>query len=183
MLIRQRWKLVAILSLAVLLLGACSSGGGFKATSRPVIADADLIEASYKAAGVLVQQAKLDPSFPIIAASFADINQLDGSSSFGRIVSQQFASAFSKSGYKVVEMLLRNNVYIRRGEGEFLLSREIRNLSVEHNIQAVVVGTYAIGAENVYMTAKIIRTPDSVVVAAHDFTLPLGPDTKSLLRN
>lgn len=176
----QQWVVIAF---ATLMMSACGSNGGSKTTNRSAIKDADLIDESYKAASVLVEQANLDPNYPLIAASFADINQLDGSSSFGRIVSQQFASAFSKSGYKVIEMLLRNNVYIRRGEGEFLLSREIRNLSAEHNVQAVVVGTYAIGADNVYVTSKIIRTPDSVVVAAHDFTLPLGPDTRSLLRN
>ena len=148
MLTTTRWARIFAVSAMVLVLSACSSGGA-RVTKKAAIRDADLIDSSHRAASALVQQARLDPGYPLIAASFADINHLDGSSSFGRIVSQQFASAFSKSGYKVIEMLLRNNVYIRRGEGEFLLSREIRNLSSEHNVQAVVVGTYAVGADNV----------------------------------
>jgi len=82
----------------------------------------------------------------------------------------------------VIELLLRNNVYIKSREGEFLLSRQVKNLVLEHDASAVLTGTYAVGSKHVYVTAKLIRTADNVVLAAYDYNLPLGPDTKKLLR-
>jgi TolB-like protein len=80
-------------------------------------------------------------------------------------------------------MLLRNNVYIKQRGGEFLLSRELRNISSEHNAQAVIVGTYATGRKNVFVTARLIRANDSVILASHDYSLPVDPDVAFMLRN
>lgn len=181
MLSYSRWIASLALILLVLGLSACSTDNGVR-KSGSSIKDADIIAASHEAATALIQQSQQGLNGPIIVASLANIDNLDGSSSFGRIVGQQLASAFANAGHKVIEMLLRNNVYIKQGNGEFLLSRNIRNLSAEHNVQTVVVGTYAVGAQNVYVTAKLISVPDSLVIASHDFALPLGPDTKNLLR-
>lgn len=164
--------------LVMMFIGGCATDF----SSTPQTPDDNIIKKFYEAADALIQQSALGSDEPLIVASLANINDLNGSSSFGRISSQHLASALSKSGYSVVEILLRNNVYIREGEGEFLLSRSIRNLSAQHNVQAVVVGTYATAVDNVYITTKIVRAMDSVVLASYDFTLPLGPDTKSLLR-
>jgi hypothetical protein len=57
----------------------------------------------------------------------------------------------------------------------------LRDLSVEHDAQAAIVGTYAVGVNNVYVTAKVIRASDSVVLASEDFVLPLGPDMKKMV--
>jgi hypothetical protein len=51
-----------------------------------------------------------------------------------------------------------------------------------HNADAVIVGTYAMGVEHVYVTAKIVRTSDAVVLAADSFELALGPDTRRMLQ-
>jgi len=171
-------RIAALAVVAIAIVGCASSQGVSRVTKR----DADIIAVSHQAAKALASRARLKAGEPIIVASFADINALDRSSPFGRIVSQQIASAISAQGYNVIELLLRNNVYIKSGEGEFLLSRKIQNLSQERNVRAVLAGTYAVGGENVYVTAKLIRTADSVVLAAYDFRLPLGPDTRQLVR-
>lgn len=178
----QRAYQIAVVVFSVLLIVALS--GCVTNTRTKKVTDADIIAESHQAAYKLIQQSgsALAKDEPLLVASFANIDNLESSSSFGRIVSQHFASVFSKQDFKVVEMLLRNNVYISRGEGEFLLTRAIKNISAEHNAQAVIVGTYAVGAARVYVTSKVVRTKDSTVLAAYDFSLPLGPDTKSLLR-
>jgi len=83
----------------------------------------------------------------------------------------------------VKEMLLRNNVYISPAEGEFLLSRAVSDLSSQHDAQVVLVGTYAVGDSNVFVTAKLIRTTDSVIVASHDYAIPYTRDMRTLLRD
>ena len=80
-------------------------------------------------------------------------------------------------------MLLRNNIYIAEGEGEFMLSRALKNISAEHDVQAVIVGTYAIASNNANVVAKIVKVADSIVLSSHDYTLPLGPDTRQLIRS
>jgi hypothetical protein len=62
-----------------------------------------------------------------------------------------------------------------------MLSREVQNLSRLHNAAAVIAGTYAVGRNNVYVSARLIRAADNLIIASHDYALPLGPDTKALL--
>jgi len=145
--------------------------------------DADIVAASHAAADALIKQlqGKVEPNRPFLAASFVDINDLEQTTSFGRIVSQQLVTQFSNKGFVVVEMLLRKNIYIRQKGGEFLLSRAVREISKTHDAGAVIVGTYAVGARSVYITAKVIDTIDNAVLGAFDYRLPKGPDTHYLL--
>ena len=77
---------------------------------------------------------------------------------------------------------MRNGIYMKRNEGEFLLTREIREVAAAHNAQGVVVGTYAEGANLLHVTLKLVDPSSSLVLAAHDYTLPLNRQVKSLLR-
>jgi len=174
-------KFLKTLSLLVLiaLLGACQT-----APSRANVSDANIIKASHQAAEVLISNASRGISHqkPLIFASFVNINNLEKSSSFGRIVPQQYATYFASKGYKVAEMLLRQNVYIKQREGEFLLSRQLRNISKQHDAQAVVIGTYAIGKSSIYITSKMVDSATNTVISSVDYELPIGPNTRQLLR-
>ncbi len=163
---------------AVTTLTACQTSY----VNEPV-KDVDMISVSHVAAEKMISQSKgrLKPG-NIVVASFANIDDLEKSSTFGRIVAQQIASVFSRKGYKIVEMLLRDTVYIGTNEGEFLLSRELSKIGDEHDAEAVIVGTYAVGSKKVYVTSKVVRAKDSVVLAAEDFVLPLGPDLRTLVK-
>ena len=169
---------VCALVLGVLTLAGCAS--------KEYDTGIDLIISTNRAAANnLIRMAgnQISPSTNIIAASFADINDLSQSSTFGRVASQQLTSQLTAAGYSVVEMLLRNSVYISETQGAFLLSREVNDISSQHNAQLVLAGTYAVGESNVFVTAKLIRTSDSVIVASHDYALPYTRDMRSLLRD
>ena len=144
-----------------------------------------IISTNRAAANNLIRMAgsQISPNNNIIVASFADINDLSQSSTFGRVAAQQLTSQFTAAGYSVVEMLLRNSVYISQTQGAFLLSREVNDISAQHNAHLVLAGTYAVGESNVFVTAKLIRTSDSVIVASHDYALPYTRDMRSLLRD
>lgn len=155
-------------------------------TSYPTkeqVKDVDMIGVSHAAAEKMISQSagRLE-SGNLLVASFANINDLEKSSTFGRTVAQQIASVFSKKGYKIVEMRLRDAVYIATTEGEFLLSRNLSKIGDDHDAEAVIAGTYSVGSKKVYVTAKLIRAKDSIVLAAEDFVLPLGPDLKTLVK-
>jgi len=154
------------------------------------IKDADLVTASYKATDALLKNSKeveLYPNKPILVASFVDIDNVQNSSTFGRMIAEQISSRLAQRGYKIIEVKLRSSSVFVKGtenpnEGEFLLSRELQDISLQHDAHAVIVGTYAKGPEVVYVTVKLIRTRDSTILGSYDYSLPVGKNTKKMLQ-
>jgi TolB-like protein len=144
---------------------------------------ASIPSANYKAADSLLNkiQPKLPKDSPILVASFVNIDDLDNSSTFGRVVSEQFASRFKQRNYATIEMKLRTNVFIRADSGEFLLSRELAEISTKHRAQAVVVGTYAVASKKVYLTTRVINVSDGRVLSSYDYDIPITSDVFKML--
>jgi TolB-like protein len=143
----------------------------------------NIINVNYKAADALLGaiHPKLPKDSPILVASFVNIDALDDSSTFGRVVAEQFASRFKQRNYSTIEMKLRTNVFISEGSGEFLLSRELSEISARHRAQAVVVGTYAVASKKVYITARVINVSDGRVLSSYDYDIPISRDVFKML--
>lgn len=142
------------------------------------------VPANYRAADVLIAQldGKLSPSLPFIIATIVDIDELDRSSTLGRLVSEHISARFAQAGYRTVELKLRNKIYMASGQGELLLTREIRDIAVSHDAQAVVVGTYGESSNFVFINLKVIRPRDNIALAVHNYALPLDRDVRTLVR-
>ena len=166
-----------------------------RATGRPVEVAftlpnpqpySNLLESSYAAAdslgrGLRFRGVPLDE--PILAASFVNIDDLTKSATLGRTVSEQIASRLAQHGFKILEVKLRrDSVYIKEGEGEFLLSREVLNLGATRGVYAVLVGTYAVSKQFIFISARVVRTEDSSVITGYDYELPNDATTKSMLK-
>jgi TolB-like protein len=117
----------------------------------------------------------------MLVATLADINKLEQSSALGRMISENLSSRLSQRGKSVVEIKLRGNVFVRNNQGEFLLTREIRDLARAHDAGAVVVGTYAEGERFAFVSLKVIEPTGGVILAAHDYTLPLDRQVRRLI--
>jgi len=131
---------------------------------------------------------RLNKNRPMIVTSFADIDDVRFSSTFGRMIGEQIGSRLSQSGYRVIEPKMRGNIFIPHPDrgasgGEFMLSRELVNLSFEQDAQAVIVGTYAAAKDLVYVTLKVIDVKDNSIVYSMDYAIPLDDNTKKLLRD
>jgi TolB-like protein len=170
-----RYTLVAVL-LSISLLTGC--------TGKRIVPDVNLISINYIAAEQLLASSGslLSKSQPVLITSFVNIDDLTRTSTFGRITSEQIGSKLSQNGYSVIEMKLRNSVFIKEQSGEFILSRELKSLSTLHDAQAVLVGTYAIASSSIYVTAKLIQTANGIVLSSYDYVLPMGADAKVLLK-
>jgi len=103
------------------------------------------------------------------------------SSNLGRIVSEQIASRLTQLGYSTREMKFRGSFLVRKGGGEFVLSRRVQAISKKQEAQAVVTGVYAVARNDVYVTLRLIRAGDSSIISSYDYMLPMGPDTVALL--
>jgi len=146
--------------------------------------DEDIVLRSHEAARILVGslRQRLPGDEPILVASFVNIDNLQESSTFGRMVAEQIAGGLAQQGMKVIEMKLRQEgVFIKEREGEFLLSRELQVISAQHEAAAVLVGTYAVAGNLAYVTARLVQVSDSSLLAAHSFSLPIGYNTQALI--
>ncbi|MDP3440619.1 MAG: FlgO family outer membrane protein [Azonexus sp.] len=119
---------------------------------------------------------------PFIVTTLVNIDQLEQSSTLGRLISEQVTSRMAQMGFGVVELKVRNGVYMKRNEGEFLLTREIKEVASAHKAQAVIVGTYAESSALIYVSLKLVNPANSMILAAHDYALPMDRQIRSMLR-
>ena len=142
-----------------------------------------LLSSNYAAADRLltaaVKQELLSKDKRVLVASWVDVNQVSRTSIFGKMMAEQLASRLVQQGVAVIEVKLRSNLFITEKGGEMLLSSEIKEISQQQNATAVVVGTYTdAGTSGVYVTVKLVRALDGVVMSATNFMV----DRKLVIR-
>lgn len=173
-----------IFSIALMfgLLG-CAQNSTYQSStneSKASSSGSSLITANYKAADALTSQldGKLNPAQPLIVATLVNIDDLNNSSTFGRLTSEQVSARFTQSGFNMIEMKFRDFVYMKHDQGELLLTREIKDVAKTHNAQAVILGTYAITGESLYVNLKVIQPNTNIVLAVHDYSFPMSQSLK-----
>lgn len=161
------------LAIALLLIFGCSQ-------TRNIISD------SYRAADVLLDRApdEVTRETPFLVTSFVNINDLEESTTFGRLLSEQIASKIAQKGYRVKEIKLSDgSLFVIKGSGEFVLSRRLENIRSSFSSNYVIVGTYSVGYESVYVSSRIVRIEDSVIVSSYDFKIRGDDDLWELIKN
>jgi len=168
------------------LLSGCSdvyTGASFRDHAAQGQRDVDLVANSHRVTERLVDTSQqiLDMEKPIIVASLVDVTDLEQSSVLGRIVGEQISSRLTQLGYTTREMRFRGNILVREGDGELALSRDVQKISKAQEAQAVVTGVYAVADNTVYVTLRLIRAHDSLVISSFDYSLPKNENISSLL--
>lgn len=117
----------------------------------------------------------LPESEPLLVASLVDVDDMGTSSTFGRLMAELLSARLTQKGYKIIEMKLRKkSVYIEEESGEFLLSRDVQEISRAQKAPVVLVGTYAEGFDAVYVNARLVRTDDGVVLSSAYCGIPMS---------
>ncbi|MEW6694970.1 hypothetical protein Tther_02019 [Tepidimonas thermarum] len=119
---------------------------------------------------------------PLLVATIVDVNDLRVSSPLGRTLSEQYSSAAAAAGIDVREMKLRGDVFVREQTGELLLSREIKDIARVHQATAVLVGTYSVAGQYVYVNIKLVRSETGQILRGYDYALPMDRDVQRLVR-
>ena len=117
----------------------------------------------------------------MLVATLVNIDALDRSSTLGRLISEQVAARFAQQGRRMIELKLRNNMYMRKSEGELALTREITEVARQHNAKAVLLGSYGLSGDSVFINLKVVQPGSTLVLAAYDYVLPLNREIRSLL--
>ena len=120
-------------------------------------------------------------------------------SPFGRVVADQLAARLSTYGY---ELTLAPPTTVAEVETESLAreitraedarkreeAKEQRGLLVAKPVEAelpprpaILSGEYTTGQDVIYLTIRVTRVDDQVIIASHSWTLPNNENTRSLL--
>lgn len=141
----------------------------------------DMTSMNYKAAEKLLLDAKLPLESAVIMATVVNIDDIENSSTLGRLISEQISARFIQAKMNVIEMKFRENVYIKQNTGELMLTREISKIAKTHSANAIIVGTYAVANSAVYVNIKIINPSTNVAIAATDYVLPMNRDVEDMI--
>jgi hypothetical protein len=142
------------------------------------------IEGISQVAGDMLEKNRLfylDRTLPILSTSFVNLDDLNETSAFGRLMGVSVASRFSQHGYRVVELRLgKGSVVIQGKNGEFVLSRDTARLEGSHEAQAVIVGTYSIDDNWAYISVSLVGIRDNTVISSHDFSMRMDETLKKM---
>jgi TolB-like protein len=120
---------------------------------------------------------------PIAVASFVDLDNLYGTSTFGRMLGEQLISELSMKGYNVREIRQSEALQVMAEQGEFGLSRDLKQLRRSQDLAGVVVGTYTISPVRVYVNARLIDPSTSLVMSAASVEMGKTAEIEKMLRN
>ncbi|NCC25673.1 MAG: hypothetical protein EOM25_10845 [Deltaproteobacteria bacterium] len=127
--------------------------------------------------------ANMQPDVPIIVTSLVNVDNVQESSRFGRIFSELLASGLSRQGFLVKELKMsQKDIFVRKQSGEFALSRDLRDIATNQNVQAVAVGTYAVASSTVYVSVRMIGSADDLLISSWDQAIPLDSNIRAMLR-
>lgn len=180
----MKLRFLASLFAALVLVTGCSTTKAPKTVTYADAAASPFIPANYAAADNLLEQLqfKVAPNNTLIISTLVNIDELESSSTLGRLVSEQISARFTQMNYRMIELKFRHNVYMAQGQGEMMLTREIHQLANTHSAQAVIVGTYAQSRDFVYINLKVIQPNTNTVLAVHDYALPHDENNRHMLR-
>jgi len=156
--------------------GASSNPWRVRTSSDPwQLKEEMILQRNYAAADQLARQlekAKVRKQDPLLVATIADVTYLEGSSAFGRITSEQVASRLAQLGFNVTEVKVRGSLYVQKGSGEYILSRNVEEIASQHEAVAVVSGTYAVGTMENMISLRAVELGTGRILAGHDYAVP-----------
>jgi TolB-like protein len=122
-----------------------------------------------------------DPG-PIAVTTFVSLDDLYLTSSFGRIYSEQLLSELVMRGYDVVEIRQGNSIQFLQAEGEYRLTRELEKIKNSVELGGIIVGTYTVSPDRVYLNARLLDPNRSLVLSAASVEITKTAEIERLLR-
>jgi hypothetical protein len=116
----------------------------------------------------------LDKGQPIIVTSLANIDDLQKSSTLGRMSSEMIAGRLAQHGFMVREVKMSDtDIFVSEEQGEMILSRDLQQIGQEHDVQGFVVGTYAVGQKyrhydaDVFISLRYVNVDNNIVCSSN----------------
>ena len=116
---------------------------------------------------------------PVVVTTFVNLDNMKETSSLGRLIAEDLIHELQVRGWKVFDIRLAKDIVVKP-QGEFSITRDIRNIRNYYRVNSVISGTYAITSNSVIVNARIIDVKSGVVVSTGQIILPIE-DVASLL--
>ena len=123
-----------------------------------------------------------DPG-PIGVTTFVDVNNLYSTSPFGRLYAEQLMSELSMRGFDVIELRQADALQFLNSGGEFMLSREVPRVRAARDLGGVLVGTYLVSSDRVYVNSRLLDPSTSLILSAASVEMSKTRELARLLRN
>jgi len=149
-------------------------------------AEIPIIELNYRAADVLysnVSPGELTLQSAIFVKRFINQNDPSDTTMFSHVMTQQVADRLVQREVLITDGK-PNETDFKYGEGVTGADYLNRSALAAKDLPpraAKLTGTYVIGDNFIYMSAKVTRLVDSAVVSAHNWTLPITDNVRQML--
>lgn len=121
--------------------------------------------------------------YVVAVSTFVSLDNLYATSSLGRYLGEQLLSTLQQAGLEVIEVRKTPGMMVSPYHGEYALSRSMDEIGLVQEAQAVVVGTYAVAGQEVFVNARLLRNADNRVLSSASLVLPIDGMTANLLAN
>ena len=101
----------------------------------------------------------------ITVTSFVDLQQLNQTSTFGRVIGESLFSELFVRGFNVSDFRGQNAITIN-AEGEFYITRNITMLQSEVSNTYIVVGTYSKIDQNIIINARMLDNKTGKIISS-----------------
>lgn len=101
----------------------------------------------------------------LIIATFVNIDDLYKTSRFGRTLAEALSTRLFKHGFGVVEVRKSGELLIKSAAGELMLTRDAALIAEQHEVEAIVAGTYSLTPSTVIVNAKLIEASSQRVLS------------------
>lgn len=151
--------------------------------------NSDLARQTYYAVDRVIWQSGGRTGMPVIVGTVANVDTLETSDTFGRVVTEQVASRLTQTGHVVSEVKLRNSVNIkqdmnsRRESGEYVLTRDVDTVRKEYKVGRVITGTYGVAGDEILVNLKMIDVATGRILGAVDYSVDVDANTMKLIQN
>lgn len=125
----------------------------------------------------------LADEYVVAVSTFVSLDNLYATSSLGRFMGEQLLSTLQQSGLEVLEVRKTPGMMVSPYHGEYALSRSMDEISLVQAAQAVVVGTYAVAGQEIFVNVRLLRNEDNRVLSSASLVLPIDALTANLLAN
>jgi hypothetical protein len=141
-----------------------------------------LIETCYWAIDELLAQHPFPEDIDrVLVSTVVDINDVQSTTMFGRVTSECLSSRLTQLNKDVIHLTVRSDHMLVRPAGNFLLSREVRNLAMDYNARTALVSTYAVTEHSVILSLKLVSTIEDSTLAGIDVAIPRSDTVTEML--
>lgn len=101
----------------------------------------------------------------VLLATVVEIDDLYATSRFGRTLTESLATQLFRHGLEVEEVRKAGELMIKEPGGELVLSRDVSLLANQHQVNAVVAGTYSLTPKTVIVNIRMLDAASQAVLS------------------